>query len=420
MRKLIYLPILLLTLIFGITEVKADENYNVYNFYSDYEFLSTIDSSIIDNLISYYNNNFASTYKYYFIVYDPTINQISLRAVNNNQVYYTNQFGLLNANAGSGESYYYNFTDGSYNYYGYIASVWEGILYSTSTDFIFNDSSSCNSSGCLDFLTLPSYENSDLGVLHPLINIEDGDEIPTYTTLINGDYIKIPTSYVEIDLNKYPYVILSLKDYTARDTFTSTMYVKGQLCPTTLYNYGMEEKKDYISGYQTQPCSYYYNNFVPFTTYIKSEDIKNHAVYYLTSYDKSKPNLVKVDTSVYDITYITSENKDDPYVSIGGKNYPTLSYDSLTDSSTLTEQNGISGEWTCAKYDTDCLTNSSGMNVNDLFDKPLEFLKGLWSSITSIFEVITEFISLLPPTMQSFLYLSFMVAIVLGLLKLIL
>ena len=70
---------------------------------------------------------------------------------------------------------------------------------------------------------------------------------------------------------------------------------------------------------------------------------------------------------------------------------------------------------------SNCYTENNPNNIFDsIFSSPLEILKNLWSSITSIFDIIVEFISLLPETMQSFLYLSFMIAIILGLIKLIL
>lgn len=452
----------------GINSVSAKtvEATNFYDNFYNLELVYNIHKSKINEMIELWKQNYSSTYPFYYVVLDynllstqssacsndPTKCNINLYYSNSNSISrrgYNNSYtsigspykcssGTLNCSDVTNLHYLHisynptndtfsdynsstSYSDIPYNNPSFFHSNNESHIFLstlTSNGFIYSSSDSPTNSD-ITTISLPAYTDDNLNIAP--FSINNGDSLPDYLSLSSGNYTPtIPDNYIEIDLNKYPYVILSLKDYKPRDTFTSTMYVKGQLCPTTLYNYGMEEKKDYVSGYQTQPCSYYYNNFTPFTSYIKSEDIKNHAVYYLTSYDNSKPNLVKVDTSVYDITYITSENKDDPYVSIGGKNYPALSYDSLTDSSTLTEKNGISNEWTCAKYDTDCLINSSGMDINDLFDKPLEFLKGLWSSITSIFEVITEFLSLLPETMQSFLYLSFMVAIVLGLLKLIL
>lgn len=232
--------------------------------------------------------------------------------------------------------------------------------------------------------------------------------------LINED------KYITIDLNQYSYVILSLKDYSFRDTFTIISYIKGQACATPVYNYGTEEKKDYISGWQTADCGDYYTDFTRHLHFIRAEDIKNHAIYYYSAYDFSRPNLIKIDSSVYNVTYITSENENSPSVSISGKTYQTLPYSSLTDSAILTEENGISDTWTCAKYDTDCYIHSSGLDVDDIFNKPLETLKTIWSSITTIFELISEFIALLPPVMQGFLYLAFGLGIAIGLIKIIL
>lgn len=450
MKKSLMFVMLGIVSFLGINSVSANtyEASNYYLYFDEHIQAYENYKDNINHLIDYWENNHSSEYPFYFIIGSKTYRLSSNEKYWEYTLYSSNSTDFIlqqGALIGLGDpfdgnehvySYQYNSDTNEYIYSGVMRSFQYWINYKNDVSSYIIDSNvsptfkqqiyQYSQNGTLhteDFnsIHLPTFISNVTSLIIPEINITDKGVIPTLKSLYNGTYTpNLADNYTEIDLNDYPYIVLSLKDYTERNTFTSNMYVKGQVCATTLYNYGLEEKKDYVSGYQTPPCSYYYNDFTPFTSYVKSDDIKNHAVYYLTTYDKTKPNVVKVDNSIYDITYITSENENEPYVSISGKNYPTLPYSSLTDSATLTEKNGISNEWTCAKYDTDCLANSSNMNINDLFDKPLEFLKELWSSITSIFEVITEFISLLPPTMQSFLYLSFMVAIVLGLLKLIL
>ena len=437
---------------FGINTVKAD-TYIASDFYSQFdEHIENYNKykENINHLIELWEDNHSSSFPYYFIIYNnDTLAGAHYILYSSNSTDFNLESGVLKLNGShfvSGESdeyysvhntsgylysYYYKVSTNEYNVASsYIPSFslkGNKIIIDSNVIPTFKYKPYGYSQGGTDYyedfdvISFPNFASETNSLIISEIKVKDGGNLPTLKSLYDGTYTpNLNSNYIEINLNDYSYVILSLKDYTPRDTFTSTMYVKGQLCPTTVYNYGMEEKKDYISGYQTQPCSYYYNNFTPFTTYIKSEDIENHAVYYLTSYDSSKPNLVKVDTSVYNITYITSENEEEPYVNIGGKNYPALSYSSLTDSATLTEKNGISNTWTCAKYDTDCLLNSSGVNISDLFNKPLEVLQAIWSSVTNIFNIITEFITLLPIELQSFLYLSFMIAIILGLLKIIL
>lgn len=71
-------------------------------------------------------------------------------------------------------------------------------------------------------------------------------------------------------------------------------------------------------------------------------------------------------------------------------------------------------------YDYNIDDLATELELEDVLSSPLEVLKDVKDTIVNIFDIITEFISLLPETMKTFLYVSFTVAIVLGLLKLIL
>lgn len=238
-----------------------------------------------------------------------------------------------------------------------------------------------------------------------LFSFNKGDIIPTYKDKFVD---KVEENYVEVDLNSYPYIILSLKDYSKTEEFSTINYVKGQYCLTSVYNYGSTEKKDIIEGSKNKRCSLYYDNYTPIRTYILNSDLKNNAIYYLKAYDTTKENKVKIDTSVFNIHYVSEEEKDNPIITINGKKHTPKSYDELTDTATKSEDenyaDGASEEFT----------------FSDIFTAPLEFLKTIWNSITQFFQVINQFISLLPETLQAFLYMSFMLAIILGLIKIIL
>ena len=56
----------------------------------------------------------------------------------------------------------------------------------------------------------------------------------------------------------------------------------------------------------------------------------------------------------------------------------------------------------------------------DVIKKPLELFKNISSGLTSFFSLITSFLGFLPTELQGFLYFSFVVAIVLGIIKIIL
>lgn len=254
-----------------------------------------------------------------------------------------------------------------------------------------------------------------------IYTLNKGDIIPTYKNLFNVSDNK----YVEVNLNDYEYIALSLKDYSKKveNNYSeySNLYVKGQLCATPVYNYGQTERNKIMSGSQVQSCSEYYDEYTLSRFYILKQDIENHAIYYFKAYDTSKDNLLKIDTSYFNISYITADNKDNPEVLIDGKVYPTLPFDRLTDTSNKSTDEGYISGVSCAVGDFNCYNEYNPSNIfKDIFDKPLEALKSVWSAIINVFEVIKWFILLLPPTLQSFLYLSFMIAIVLGIIKIIL
>lgn len=238
--------------------------------------------------------------------------------------------------------------------------------------------------------------------------LKDGDLVPT---LFKGkDFNNNTGNLVEVDLNSYPYIALSLKDYSKTEAFDVNNYVKGQYCITPVYDYGLKERREVLSQTQVERCSPYYNDFTLIRTTILKSDLDNHAIYYLKSYDTSKENKVKIDTSIFNIHYITEEEKDNPILNINGTKYSTLPFDKLTDTANKSESEGY-------------VSGASGeikVNWSDIFTSPLDFIKGIWSSVTQVFIVIGYFIALLPTTLQYFLYISFMLAIILGLLKIIL
>ena len=252
------------------------------------------------------------------------------------------------------------------------------------------------------------------------LTINGGETIPTLQDALNLNVIS-ESSYVEVDLNDYSYVALSLKDYTVEEEFYTNVEVLGQYCLTSVYDYGLTEKKDIIHGSKNQACSLYYEDFTPVRTYILESDIENHSIYYLKAYDTTRENKVKVDTSIFNIHYITSENEDNPILNINGRNYTSIPYDELTDSATISEEEGYVSGVICRIGDINCTHDVlGGHSITDIFNKPLEFFKNLIESFVSVFELVTSLIAVLPLPMQWFLYLSFTLAIALGIIKIIL
>lgn len=231
------------------------------------------------------------------------------------------------------------------------------------------------------------------------------DVVPTYKDKFVD---KTDLNYVEVDLNSYPYIILSLKDYSKTEEFSTINYVKGQYCLTSVYNYGSTEKKDIIEGSKNKRCSLYYDNYTPIRTYILNSDLKNNAIYYLKAYDTTKENKVKIDTSVFNIHYVSEEEKNNPIITINGKKHTPKSYDELTDTATKSEdENYVDGA-------------SEEFSITDIFSAPLEFFKKIINAISEFNGLIKELFSFLPDEFLAFLLAVFALLVVVAIVKILL
>lgn len=231
------------------------------------------------------------------------------------------------------------------------------------------------------------------------------DVVPTYKDKFVD---KTDLNYVEVDLNSYPYIILSLKDYSKTEEFSTINYVKGQYCLTSVYNYGSTEKKDIIEGSKNKRCSLYYDNYTPIRTYILNSDLKNNAIYYLKAYDTTKENKVKIDTSIFNIHYVSEEEKDNPIITINGKKYTPKSYDVLTDTATKSEdENYVDGA-------------SEEFSITDIFSAPLEFFKKIINAISEFNGLIKELFSFLPDEFLAFILAAFALLVVVAIVKILL
>ncbi len=433
MKNIKYL-LLILPFMF-ISNVKADvltkninlmnDNFNYERNKSFYENHKDILLKLYDDVYSYYLENYKSDYPYYI-------------------VYFHSLYALLDYPADTITIYFYlfdtipNFSlssnsvpSVSANYkleYSYRSSDSSYILPISVT----TEQTSFGIFG-LDYLVYNEYFYSNFDLI---INLSDSNSmilnyeysLPSTFKLsyVNGDtfiplqeamgldIIKDPdlpsSGYQEVNLNDYPYIALSLKDYNKTDSFDVNNYVKGQYCITPVYDYGLKERKEVLSGTQVERCSPYYTDYTLVRTTILNSDLKNHAIYYLKAYDTSKENKVKIDTSVFNIHYITEEDKNNPILNINGTKYSAIPFNSLTDTANKSEDEGYASG-AVKEFDFD---------FSDIFSAPLDFMKKIWSSITQVFLIIIEFISLLPETLQYFLYISFILAIILGLIKIIL
>lgn len=246
-----------------------------------------------------------------------------------------------------------------------------------------------------DKLTINNFRDVGTLILHnddviPMLSIF-GDETDNYKT---------------INLNDYAYIALFLKDYSKAKAFSTTTYVKGQSCITPLYNFSTSLKPDKSENI----CSPVYSDYTASDIYVLKSDIENKAVYYVSKYDSSIENSIKIDTSVFDIFYVKEEDAANPTFNYKGNEYAGIGLDNVDYSANKNTENG--------------LVPGESKNVADTFadviKKPLELFKNISSGLTSFFSLITSFLGFLPTELQGFLYFSFVVAIVLGIIKIIL
>ena len=437
MKKILFLiPLLLLNL-----SIVSADTYSASNFYDKFEDLISLyqnNSTIVDTLVQYWDDNYSSSYPYYAINYYSSGNNndwLVITGTKSNLLKFSyfdtsliTQINFTNDTISYGYNFYTQtygtpistppvyLSNGNYN-----PPIGFSYLISSNYNYIFK--ASINSP--FDVFHIPTYINQNLSLNFPVYELHDGDNYPSLLSLYNAEYqVNDSVNYTEINLNNYEYVILSLKDYSLRNNennqFYTYIYVKGQLCYTPVYNYGMNQKQDYYPTTQVQSCSSSYSDYTPLMVYIIKPDLENHAVYYVKSPNYGVINSIKVDTSIYDITYITSSNVNNPSVVIDGRSYPVIPYDVLTDTAIISSEEGYVSGRVCAVGDVNCEYETGiGLDISDLFSNPIKVLQDVWSSITSFFALISTFILLIPSPMKEFLISAFMLSIVLGVIKIV-
>lgn len=248
------------------------------------------------------------------------------------------------------------------------------------------------------------------------INIKDNKN-NTLKTFVSGDKLPVlfPNGYIPgsnnkyttVNLDNYDYVILTLKNYNQKKPFTTNLQVKGQIGITPIYNYG-QTTKDAVTGVKVQDrCNIKYNNYTSYPFYILKQDLQNNVIYAVKKC--SNGSEFKYDTTIFDITYVTDENKDDPIVTINGKQYHTIPFNDLPSTANKNEEeNYIPGE-------SGSPNSEGGLS---------SALKGIQQKMSEIWDIITFFsgfvntmFSILPEPIRIILLSAFAIAITLGLIK---
>lgn len=318
--------------------------------------------------------------------------------INTYEDFYTPHLSSL-VSTGNGQSGF----AAHYEYNSYLYYISNFDLYLNA----LNDKKGTISSGAYiwdyDTFYIPKLSNNNYSVVSFLTNSYVFEPYYLYDADVD---IEVPGTITEINLNDYSYVILTLKNYE-QDPFSTSIEVKGQFCSTPVYSLGTESSEETFGTNVKNVCTPYYDTYTPYVINYYSDYLDNFAFLYVKAYDTTKENYIKVDNRIFDISYITEENKDKPLVNYQGNSIPTIPYDDLPSTATQNTQTGYVPDY------------GNSFSFTDIFKSPLNFLKEVWSTIVTFFSLITSFIALLPPELRGFLFASFTLGIGLGLVKIL-
>ena len=365
-------------------------------------------SDCYEKAISYYQS---SNYQYYVITLDinPTAESIDMNLnlfnFSNDDYYYQHIYQ-------GGERYRFYFSDSEniaegFRYLTIIdgASDPNPISFYQPYDYNFN----FIPEGNYAFSGFYPNENDDV---NNMIKISSGNPIPKIKDLVQydswSDYENEHLEgYTEVNLDNYEYVLLSLKDYSQTKAFQTNLQVKGQIGITPIYNYG-QTSKDSITGVQVQDrCNIAYENYTSYPFYILQSDLQNNAIYAVK--ECSNGSSFKFDNTIFDVTYITAENKDNPTVTIGSKTYNVIPYGDLPSTATKNEENGyIPGESGSA-------TDTGGLD--SAIKNTQQKMSEIWNTFTYFTDFINQIFSVFPDEVKTILLSAFTIMIVIGLIK---
>lgn len=276
-------------------------------------------------------------------------------------------------------SYYpYNYYDSNFKFFIYNDSYKQTITFN---DYTFTLSSGIQLQPTIIYLNTPEY-NSNL---------------------------------IKVDLNKYAYVILNLKDYNIPATKTQ-VFVKGNVCFDTLYNFGVDND---VSKSDTR-CLPKYDELTKLDFYILNKDLTDNAVYYFHQSNELEDNELYFNSQMFDINYISHNNKDNPTGTINGEEIEFTPIETINNADRVLIDNGTGNS--CAIGDINCTVDTleqNGITTDGFWSNPLGFFRGIVDGVTSFFSLVFELFGVLPPIMQNTLYFAFFMCVLLGVIKII-
>lgn len=244
------------------------------------------------------------------------------------------------------------------------------------------------------------------------IGLKQNDVFPTYKNLIKykswSDYVSNnsdTSNLTEVNLDNYEYVILNLKDYNQDKAFTTNLKVKGSVGITPIYNFGQTAKDDIMGSKVQDRCNVKYDDYTDYRLSILKQDLQNNSLYVVKGCEEG--SSFKFDNTIFDITYVDENNKSDPVVSIGGKDYHVIPFDKLPSSANKNEEeNYVPGE-------------SEKFTLGSITKNLTSTLGSIWSTFTSFFGFVTKMFSVLPNEFQAIAILTFSTGCILGLIKIL-
>lgn len=247
------------------------------------------------------------------------------------------------------------------------------------------------------------------GIYADTISLNPGNVIPSYNDLKKynswAEYPKEDTRTTIVNLDDYEYVILNLKDYNQDKAFNTNLKVKGSIGITPIYNFGQTAKDDIMGSKVQDRCNVKYNDYTDYRLSILKQDLQNNSFYVVKGCEVG--SSFKFDNTIFDITYVDENNKSDPIVSIGGKDYHVIPFEKLPSSANKNEEeNYVPGE-------------SEKFTLSSITKNLASTLEGIWNSFTSFFSFVTKMFSVLPSEFQAIAILTFSTGCILGLIKIL-
>lgn len=421
MKKLLFI---LLLSIFLIPNVNADtltfDSTSVYDNYIENKYLFKEQAN---QLIDYYNTNLKDDYEYYFISYGSFSSGIQYTGL------YMRVSNSVNFRA-------YKITNADYG--GYELEFYDSLLFTINGNQVTHSLSSLSNSLILFQFNSDSTPKGNFGFVYdsnfPIlynknlitqidefkdlsidtleiknfysdtsIVINHNENIPLLKNLLEYDsfmdYEASQKGYIEVNLDNYEYVILNLKDYSSSESFETNLQVKGSVGITPIYNFGQAEKSEV-----TDRCNLSYSDFTDYRFFILKNDLTNNAFYIVKECEEN--SSFRFNSNVFDITYVTTENVDDPVVTFGGVDYHTIPFNKLSNSANQNEQNNF-------------IPGESGSSLTDIIDNVSNFTSDIWNAISSFMGLVTKFFNTLPEEFRYLSITSFTVLTVIAIIKFI-